>query len=209
MSLGFGVSRATQRTCRASHGIPPRPTARQSRSGDHTRLNYITLWRYLHVTCCTLTRSTIRASWTRPPPSPPDWITTIQIEDFHNIPITSSHSLGAVYNGFRCDPVRGRQQPRRCRAIYDVPNRISRVIGRSWDLDRSGMSTKVCRGAQVPGPCAHGRGWSRPPGTYLGIDVAIKEVLPSTEYDVSKYFEREWRLMKSVHYASHWATDKH
>jgi LIM domain kinase 1 len=33
-------------------------------------------------------------------------------------------------------------------------------------------------------------------GTYLGIDVAIKEVLPSTSYDVSKYFEREWRLMK-------------
>jgi LIM domain kinase 1 len=33
-------------------------------------------------------------------------------------------------------------------------------------------------------------------GTYLGLDVAIKEVLPSTEYDVSKYFEREWRLMK-------------
>jgi LIM domain kinase 1 len=26
--------------------------------------------------------------------------------------------------------------------------------------------------------------------------VAIKEVLPSDEYDVSKYFEREWRLMK-------------
>jgi hypothetical protein len=33
-------------------------------------------------------------------------------------------------------------------------------------------------------------------GTYLGIDVAIKEVLPSDKYDVSKYFEREWRLMK-------------
>lgn len=33
-------------------------------------------------------------------------------------------------------------------------------------------------------------------GIYLGIDVAIKEVLPSTEYDVAKYFEREWRLMK-------------
>ncbi|KAG7087552.1 hypothetical protein E1B28_013508 [Marasmius oreades] len=33
-------------------------------------------------------------------------------------------------------------------------------------------------------------------GKYLGIDVAIKEVLPSNEYDVSKYFEREWRLMK-------------
>ncbi|KAJ7712405.1 hypothetical protein B0H14DRAFT_2645288 [Mycena olivaceomarginata] len=32
-------------------------------------------------------------------------------------------------------------------------------------------------------------------GTYLGIDVAIKEVLPSTEYDVAKYFEREWRLV--------------
>jgi len=37
-------------------------------------------------------------------------------------------------------------------------------------------------------------------GTYLGIDVAIKEVLPSNEYDVAKYFEREWRLMKcAVH----------
>ncbi|KAF9264606.1 kinase-like protein [Marasmius fiardii PR-910] len=33
-------------------------------------------------------------------------------------------------------------------------------------------------------------------GKYLGIDVAIKEVLPSNEYDVGKYFEREWRLMK-------------
>ncbi|KAJ7160794.1 kinase-like domain-containing protein [Mycena filopes] len=35
-------------------------------------------------------------------------------------------------------------------------------------------------------------------GTYLGIEVAIKEVLPSTEYDVAKYFEREWRLMKET-----------
>ncbi|EJD54318.1 kinase-like protein [Auricularia subglabra TFB-10046 SS5] len=35
-------------------------------------------------------------------------------------------------------------------------------------------------------------------GSYLGIDVAIKEVLPSTEYDVAKYFEREWRLMKEA-----------
>ncbi|KAF9040142.1 kinase-like domain-containing protein [Panaeolus papilionaceus] len=33
-------------------------------------------------------------------------------------------------------------------------------------------------------------------GCYLGIDVAIKEVLPSKDYDVAKYFEREWRLMK-------------
>jgi LIM domain kinase 1 len=35
--------------------------------------------------------------------------------------------------------------------------------------------------------------------TYLGINVAIKEVLPSKDYDVSKYFEREWRLMRFVH----------
>lgn len=28
--------------------------------------------------------------------------------------------------------------------------------------------------------------------------MAIKEVLPSNEYDVGKYFEREWRLMKCV-----------
>ncbi|KAH0833992.1 kinase-like domain-containing protein [Lanmaoa asiatica] len=35
-------------------------------------------------------------------------------------------------------------------------------------------------------------------GSYLGIDVAIKEVLPSSNYDVAKYFEREWRLMKEA-----------
>ncbi|EIW76706.1 kinase-like protein [Coniophora puteana RWD-64-598 SS2] len=35
-------------------------------------------------------------------------------------------------------------------------------------------------------------------GNYLGIDVAIKEVVPSTSYDVAKYFEREWRLMKEA-----------
>ena len=35
-------------------------------------------------------------------------------------------------------------------------------------------------------------------GSYLGIDVAIKEVLPSSEYDVAKYIEREWRLMTCV-----------
>ncbi|KAI8972564.1 kinase-like protein [Trametes punicea] len=34
--------------------------------------------------------------------------------------------------------------------------------------------------------------------TYLGIDVAVKEVLPSNDYDVAKYFEREWRLMKEA-----------
>ncbi|KAG2035456.1 kinase-like domain-containing protein [Suillus americanus] len=35
-------------------------------------------------------------------------------------------------------------------------------------------------------------------GSYLGIDVAIKEVLPSNSYNVAKYFEREWRLMKEA-----------
>ena len=38
--------------------------------------------------------------------------------------------------------------------------------------------------------------------TYLGIEVAIKEVLPSNDYDVAKYFEREWRLMKCVTFYS-------
>ncbi|PBK94280.1 kinase-like protein [Armillaria gallica] len=33
-------------------------------------------------------------------------------------------------------------------------------------------------------------------GKYLGINDAIKEVLPSTEYDIGKYFVRKWRLMK-------------
>lgn len=40
-------------------------------------------------------------------------------------------------------------------------------------------------------------------GNYLGIDVAIKEVLPSNDYDVAKYFEREWRLMKCARYLAH------
>ncbi len=69
------------------------------------------------------------------------------------------------------------------------------MIGRSWDPDHSETFTNV--------------GGLRPPMTnelrgtvvaanYLGIDVAIKEVLPSNEYDVRKYFEREWRIMKFV-----------
>ncbi|EIW73130.1 hypothetical protein TREMEDRAFT_22557, partial [Tremella mesenterica DSM 1558] len=33
-------------------------------------------------------------------------------------------------------------------------------------------------------------------GSYLGIEIAIKEVLPSNDYDVHKYFEREWRIMR-------------
>lgn len=36
------------------------------------------------------------------------------------------------------------------------------------------------------------------PATYLGIDVAIKEILPSDDYDVRKYFDREWSLMRFV-----------
>ncbi|KZO98216.1 kinase-like protein [Calocera viscosa TUFC12733] len=35
-------------------------------------------------------------------------------------------------------------------------------------------------------------------GSYLGTDVAIKEVLPSNDYDVRKYFEREWKLMREA-----------
>jgi len=75
--------------------------------------------------------------------------------------------------------------------LRDAPNRISRVIGRSWDLDPSEISTKVCCVERVPSPCAHGSAGLRTAGTYLSIDVAIKEALPSTEYDVAKYFERE------------------
>ena len=34
--------------------------------------------------------------------------------------------------------------------------------------------------------------------TYLGLPVALKQINPSNEYDVHKYFEREWRLMKEA-----------
>jgi LIM domain kinase 1 len=34
--------------------------------------------------------------------------------------------------------------------------------------------------------------------TYLGLPVALKQVNPSTDYDVRKYFEREWRLMREA-----------
>jgi LIM domain kinase 1 len=53
-------------------------------------------------------------------------------------------------------------------------------------------------------------------GSYLGIDVAIKEVLPSTDYDVAKYFEREWRLLKYApssllisHLTNHYRESRH
>ncbi|CAL1697984.1 unnamed protein product [Somion occarium] len=73
------------------------------------------------------------------------------------------------------------------------PMRISRVTGKSLVLVRLGMSTKVCY-RSIPPRQVH----LLASGTYLGIEVAIKEVLPSTEYDVAKYFEREWRLMKEA-----------
>ena len=62
-------------------------------------------------------------------------------------------------------------------------------------LDPSGTSTKV----NPPTSASVDPLLNLPAATYLGIDVAIKEVLPSADYDVAKYFEREWRLMKSVH----------
>ena len=61
-------------------------------------------------------------------------------------------------------------------------------------LDPSGTSTKV----NPPTSASVDPLLNLPAATYLGIDVAIKEVLPSADYDVSKYFEREWRLMKLV-----------
>lgn len=35
-------------------------------------------------------------------------------------------------------------------------------------------------------------------GEYLGLEVAIKEVFPSNEYDFNKYFERECKVMAEV-----------
>ena len=37
--------------------------------------------------------------------------------------------------------------------------------------------------------------------------MAIKEVLPSNEYDVAKYFEREWRLLKYIPLLPHFVPD--
>lgn len=34
--------------------------------------------------------------------------------------------------------------------------------------------------------------------TYLGLPVALKQITPSKDYDVQKYFEREWRLMREA-----------
>ena len=69
--------------------------------------------------------------------------------------------------------------------------RIYRANGRNWALDLSEMYIKVTGILDENDLAAELQ-----LGSYLGIDVAIKEVLPSNEYDVGKYFEREWRLMK-------------
>jgi hypothetical protein len=72
--------------------------------------------------------------------------------------------------------------------------RISRAAGQSSARAPLEMCTRVSGGTVTPAI----RIQTPVVGSYLGIDVAIKEVLPSTEYDVSKYFEREWRLLKCV-----------
>ncbi|KAJ3729182.1 kinase-like domain-containing protein [Lentinula guzmanii] len=71
---------------------------------------------------------------------------------------------------------------------------LAQDIKGEWKTLGSGSFGKVYKGDNSSSPrsvCSNCH-----LGIYLGLDVAIKEVLPSTEYDVSKYFEREWRLMK-------------
>jgi len=153
-SLGLGDSVATQpaRPAASSQsGNSPAAQGEECRSRGDPRQTYSIPKHHLFASHPTRTGDTVRASWTQPPPPPPH----SQVDALRIIPIASSHSLGAVYNGFRRDPVRGRQWPHHCRAIHDVPNRISRVIGRSWDLDPSVMSTKVRWGAEVPGLSAY------------------------------------------------------
>ena len=71
-------------------------------------------------------------------------------------------------------------------------HRISKAAGQSWVQAPLEMYTRV---RETPNIICNAHPTV---GSYLGIQVAIKEVLPSTEYDVAKYFEREWRLLKSV-----------
>jgi hypothetical protein len=71
--------------------------------------------------------------------------------------------------------------------------RTSKAAGQSWVQAPLAMYTRVRETAHILCDV-----FSPTLGSYLGIEVAIKEVLPSTEYDVAKYFEREWRLLKSV-----------
>lgn len=78
--------------------------------------------------------------------------------------------------------------------MLTTSNRISKEVGKNWGLVRLAMSTRVSDREDTSIAAV----LSFRTGTYLGIDVAIKEVLPSNDYDVAKYFEREWRLMKYV-----------
>ena len=84
---------------------------------------------------------------------------------------------------------------------WNVPNnpRTSKAIGRSWVPGPLATSTRVREWSEKPQAIDVDEIPRSPAGTYLGIEVAIKEVLPSNDYDVSKYFEREWRLMKWVY----------
>jgi hypothetical protein len=71
--------------------------------------------------------------------------------------------------------------------------RISKAAGQSWVQVPLVTYTRVRETANILCDVSYPT-----VGSYLGIEVAIKEVLPSTEYDVAKYFEREWRLLKFV-----------
>ena len=63
-------------------------------------------------------------------------------------------------------------------------SRISKETGRNWAQGHLGTFTRV----GLLSPHNHRAITHQPStwtGTYLGVEVAIKEVLPSTEYDVS------------------------
>jgi LIM domain kinase 1 len=81
--------------------------------------------------------------------------------------------------------------------IQVVPNHTHRSwqkdIKGEWKKLGSGSFGNVYKGILFNQKPIHA---NRCSGSYLGIDIAIKEVLPSTSYNVAKYFEREWRLMK-------------
>lgn len=113
-------------------------------------------------------------------------------------------------DAFDVIPYEVREAPRQTIRIMDLNSyamsRTSKETGRSWDQALSEMSTRV-RASYLPiapsSPAWYGTRHRLYDdflcvGNYLGIDVAIKEVLPSNDYDVAKYFEREWRLMKCV-----------
>jgi LIM domain kinase 1 len=73
---------------------------------------------------------------------------------------------------------------------------ICQDIKGDWKRLGAGSFGNVYKGQPIGAAFNTTSGLTFIQGSYLGIDVAIKEVLPSNEYDVAKYFEREWRLMK-------------